>query len=171
MTQWVKNPPAMQKGQQMQVQPLAQEDPWEEENGNPLQYSWLGNPMDRGAWQPTVHRVIKSRTWLSKYVLSILLGWKAYHLNKCVTTSTSQLKYWLGQKVCSRFSIPCYRNTNTKSLQTSPSLWVTFSKETWVADPAGFLLVLRGRWCLVGVHLRNELFHGEGLSLSLNVSY
>ena len=24
-----------------------------EENGNPLQYSFLGNPMDRGAWQAT----------------------------------------------------------------------------------------------------------------------
>ena len=24
-------------------------------NGNPLQYSYLGNPMDRGAWQATVH--------------------------------------------------------------------------------------------------------------------
>ena len=29
---------------------------------NPLQYSCLENPMDRGAWQSTVHRVIKSRT-------------------------------------------------------------------------------------------------------------
>ena len=27
-----------------------------EENGNPLQYSCLGNPMDRGAWQATVTR-------------------------------------------------------------------------------------------------------------------
>ena len=26
-----------------------------EGNGNPLQYSYLGNPMDRGAWQGTVH--------------------------------------------------------------------------------------------------------------------
>ena len=30
-----------------------------EGNGNPLQYSYLGNPMDRGAWQATVHRVEK----------------------------------------------------------------------------------------------------------------
>ena len=27
--------------------------------GNPLQYSCLGNPMDRGAWQATVHGVLK----------------------------------------------------------------------------------------------------------------
>ena len=30
--------------------------------GNPLQYSCLENPMDRGAWWATVHRVAKSRT-------------------------------------------------------------------------------------------------------------
>ena len=30
--------------------------------GNPLQYSCLENPMDKGAWQATVHRVAKSQT-------------------------------------------------------------------------------------------------------------
>ena len=30
-----------------------------EGNDNPLQYSCLENPMDRGAWRATVHRVIK----------------------------------------------------------------------------------------------------------------
>ena len=30
-----------------------------EEHGNPLQYSCLENPMNRGAWQATVHRVTK----------------------------------------------------------------------------------------------------------------
>ena len=34
-------------------------------NGNPLHYSCLGNPMERGAWQATVHGVTKSRTRLS----------------------------------------------------------------------------------------------------------
>ena len=29
---------------------------------NPLQYSCLENPMDRGAWQATVHRVAKNWT-------------------------------------------------------------------------------------------------------------
>ena len=38
----------------MQVQPLGQEDPLER-NGNPLQYSYLESPMDRGAWQATAH--------------------------------------------------------------------------------------------------------------------
>ena len=31
-------------------------------NGNPLQYSCLENPMDRGAWWATVHRVAESQT-------------------------------------------------------------------------------------------------------------
>ena len=33
-----------------------------EENGNPLQYSCLKNPMDRGAWRCAVQRIAKSRT-------------------------------------------------------------------------------------------------------------
>ena len=36
-----------------------------EGNGNPLQYSYLENPMDRGAWRATVHGVAKSWTRLS----------------------------------------------------------------------------------------------------------
>ena len=35
-----------------------------EGNGNPLQYSCLENPMDRGTWRVTVHRVTKSQTRL-----------------------------------------------------------------------------------------------------------
>ena len=44
--------------------PFFREDPWVrkvagEGNGNPLHYSCLGNPMDRGAWPATVLRVSK----------------------------------------------------------------------------------------------------------------
>ena len=35
--------------------------------GNPLRYSCLEYPMDRGAWWATVHGVAKSRTWLSAH--------------------------------------------------------------------------------------------------------
>ena len=34
-------------------------------HGNPLQYSYLENPMDRGAWWATVHGVTKSQTRLN----------------------------------------------------------------------------------------------------------
>ena len=35
-------------------------------HGNPLQYSFLENPMDRGAWWATVHRAAQSQTWLNE---------------------------------------------------------------------------------------------------------
>ena len=52
----VTSPLAMQE---TQVQSLGLEDPLEKENGNPLQYSCMENPMDRGAWRETVHGVTK----------------------------------------------------------------------------------------------------------------
>ena len=39
----------------------------EKGNGNPLQYSCLENPMDRGAWQAIIHAVAESRTRLSDF--------------------------------------------------------------------------------------------------------
>ena len=41
-----------------------------ESNSNPLWYSCLGNPTDRGAWQATVHAVTKSWTWLRDFSFS-----------------------------------------------------------------------------------------------------
>ena len=52
----VKNLPAMWD---TQVQSLSREDPLEKGIGNPLQYSCLENPMDRGAWRTTVHGAAK----------------------------------------------------------------------------------------------------------------
>ena len=37
------------------------------ERGNPLQYSCLGNPMDRGTCGATIHGVAKSRTQFGNY--------------------------------------------------------------------------------------------------------
>ena len=41
-----------------------------EGNSNPLQYSWLENPMDGGAWWAAVHGVTKSRTHLSDFTFT-----------------------------------------------------------------------------------------------------
>ena len=49
-----------------------------EGNGNPLQYSCLENPMDRGAWQATVHGVKKSRTRLSTHAFFSLILFHVY---------------------------------------------------------------------------------------------
>ena len=43
-----------------------------EGSGNPLQYSCLGNPMDRGAWPAMVHRVTKSHTKLINTFMFII---------------------------------------------------------------------------------------------------
>ena len=51
----------------MWVRSLGQEDSPGVGNGNPLQYSCLGNPMDRGAWRATVHVAAKSQTRLSTH--------------------------------------------------------------------------------------------------------
>ena len=56
----VENPPAKQE---TQVQSLGWKDPGEG-NGNPLQYSFLENSMDRGAWRVTVYSDVKSWTRL-----------------------------------------------------------------------------------------------------------
>ena len=58
----VKPLPAMWE---TQVWSLGQEDSPGEGNGNPIQYSCLENPMDRGAWWATVDGVTKSWTQLS----------------------------------------------------------------------------------------------------------
>ena len=41
-----------------------------EGNGNPLQYSCLGNLIDRGVWQDAVHGVAKSQTQLSDFIFT-----------------------------------------------------------------------------------------------------
>jgi len=62
VAQWVKNLPAMQE-MQADVSPIPG---WGSFPGgrhsNPLQYSCPENPMDKGAWWATVHKVAKSWT-------------------------------------------------------------------------------------------------------------
>ena len=59
MAQYMKNLHAMQETQETRVQYLGWEDPLEEENGNPLQYSCLENSMDKGSWWAIAQRVAK----------------------------------------------------------------------------------------------------------------
>ena len=55
----VKNPPA--NAGDGGLIPGSERSPGEG-NGNPFQYSCLGNPTDRGVWRATVHAVAKSWT-------------------------------------------------------------------------------------------------------------
>ena len=46
-------------------------------HGNTLQYSYLGNPMDKGAWGATVHRVANSWTWMKWLSMHTTQNWFA----------------------------------------------------------------------------------------------
>ena len=60
--------------QEIWVQSLGQEDPPGEGKGNQLQYSCLGNPMDRGAWEATVYGVTKNWTRLKTKQQQVNVG-------------------------------------------------------------------------------------------------
>ena len=63
------------------------------ECGNPLQYSCLENPMDRGALWATVHRVARSQTqlkWLSMHTTSPHIKKKILAIQKPVTLCWNQ---------------------------------------------------------------------------------
>ena len=59
MAQHMKNLHATQETQETGIQYLGWEDPLEEENANPLQYSCLKSSMDKRAWWDIVQRVAK----------------------------------------------------------------------------------------------------------------
>ena len=80
----VKNLPAMQETQEVQVWSLGLEDALEEEMAaNPVQYSCLANPMDRGTWGAAVYRVAKSRTWLKQGSTRAHVGFWRNIRNRC----------------------------------------------------------------------------------------
>ena len=69
-------------------------DPWsgcppERGHGNPPQYSCLENPMDRGAWSATVHRVAKSQTQWKPLTIEQHNGYVSMLLSQSVPPSPS----------------------------------------------------------------------------------
>ena len=89
IAQLVKNLPAVQE---IQVQFLSWKDPLEKEMAthssildNPLQYSWLENSKDRGAWRATVHGV----TRVGHNLATKLPPWKMWSTDGISTSSKS----------------------------------------------------------------------------------
>ena len=83
--------------QETWVPSLSWEDPLEEEYWQ-LQYSCLGNPMDKGAWQATVLGVTKSPTQLStqqQHVESLFL--ETHTLAPC--REARSLNHWTAREV------------------------------------------------------------------------
>ena len=65
-----------------------------EGNGNPLQYSCLENPVDRGAWWASVHRVTQSQTQLKRLGMHACMHWR----RKCQPTPVFLLGKAHGQR-------------------------------------------------------------------------
>ena len=79
-------------------------------HGNPLQYSCLENPMDRGAWQPTFHSVTKSRTWLKQFSMDTHNRREANGLRKLNDTHAYCLSFDPPR------SRPCNKSSSANSL-------------------------------------------------------
>ena len=97
-----------------------------EGNGNPLQYSCLENPMDRGAWWATVHGVAKSRTRLSDFTCSLV------HTIEHTPSSVSFL--WHSRpvnKLSGQFLYPTFH----RDLSQLPSQFVFASPDAPSAQP------------------------------------
>ena len=58
-------------------------------NSNPFRYSWQENPMDRGAWWATVHRVTKSQTHVRMHACSHLIWHRKRKERKLIFTECS----------------------------------------------------------------------------------
>ena len=85
----VKNPPAS-AGDSGSITRLGRSPG--EGNGNPLQYSRLGNPMDRGAWQATVHGATKSWARLSDWACTPIPLGQMLTGTFCFRAADSQLR-------------------------------------------------------------------------------
>ena len=86
-----------------------------EGRGSPLQDSCLENPMDRGAWQATVHRVTESWTWLKRlsmhnsvhFLILLLTERKPRHRKLSELLKLAPWKVTDRGKICSQASEHC----------------------------------------------------------------
>ena len=79
-----------------------------EGNGNSLQYSCLGNPMERRAWHAIVHRVTQSWTWL-----------KQLSLHACIPTPINFSRLYYPNLLCGK-----WRRDGVKIRKDVISRWI-----------------------------------------------
>ena len=104
-------------------------------NGNPLQYSCLGNLTDRGTWQATAHRVIKNQTPLST----------EHNTDTHAYTPHAFQFAFKAPYDCISFPL-----TSGKSWDSSPSMWFP---DTLVPSPDGGICGFPHMLCLMSMAL------------------
>ena len=149
----------MQETQETEVWSLGWEDPLEE--GTATHFSILaGESQDRGAWQATVHRVAKSRTWLKRLHMHALQrsGWESLFfflliclqtwsplfsstpipslIRPCLSTFSHVRPPKLGSctdmcRISARLNPFCHIFRN----KTISNLWFLFSTRAWIIYP------------------------------------
>ena len=144
-----------------QVGSLGWENSPGEENDNPLQYSRLGNPTDRGSWQDEVHGISKSWTQLQLCVsLNILwhclfgIGIKTDLFQSCDHCWVFQICW---HTECSTLTASSFRVWNMSTRIPSPPLtlfivmlpkahltsYSRMSDSRWVITPSWFIWVVK----------------------------
>ena len=120
-------------------------------HGNPFQYSCLENPMDRGAWRATVHRVTKSWTWLKWLSMAWLTTiaiklWTDYQEKMCGALLLHHV-----QRFVTLWTVACQVPPSTGFFQARILEWVAISfsrvssqprDRTWVSCTAGILFTV-----------------------------
>ena len=102
-----------------------------ERNGNPLQYSCLRNPMDRGAWWSTSHRVSKSQTPLSTHAWSQV--WSPSQGTSVMLRTWTSLKKlpWSVKLKAEEKTLGAYNCLNSKFHSKNVVSRETVSFQTW----------------------------------------
>ena len=127
------------------------------ENGNPLQYSCLGNPMDRGVWQPTVHGVAKSWTQLSDWVVTHTKCVYIYiHIHTHTLTrifwALKERKFchlqtkWTRSPLCEKDSHARKRSTTLSHLNAESKKVKLIKAEGWTTATSGWRVWDVGRY-------------------------
>ena len=134
----------MQKTEEMQVWSLGR--PSGGGHGNPLQYSCLENPRDRGAWQVSSHRVAKSQTQLKQLNT---------HTHTHTHTHTPPLWIWVKSGVESMSKMPSLPLVGMQYRILTQQLSKPLGMEIWqwqFYPRAKFGLVKRQGCPFAGVH-------------------
>ena len=103
-------------------------------HGTPLQYSCLENPMDRGAWQATVHRVSKNRKRLKRLSTNVPFLEQVFCVNSFRQLGEVTSSFWASLVVqCLRVHLPMQGTqvqflvwedpTNSCTTTSEPMLW------------------------------------------------